>query len=328
MQRRQFITLLGGATTTWPVAAWGQQPAIPVIGMLSSESPDLQTDRMRAFRQGLSDAGYVEGRNVAIDYRWAHGNNDQLPSLAADLVARRVTVIATPGSTLGALAAKAATTTIPIVFVTGADPIVAGLVPSLNRPGGHVTGVTTLNVEVAPKRLELLHELVPTATIIALLVNPTNPALAQPTTRDVQAAAYGLGLPLHVLHAASEEDLETAFASFVKLRAGALVIGTDQFFNSRVEQLAALTVRHAVPAIYAIREFVVAGGLMSYGSHLQDAYYLGGRYTGRILKGEKAADLPVQQATRVELIINIKTAKALGITFPISLLGRADEVIE
>jgi putative ABC transport system substrate-binding protein len=283
---------------------------------------------MQALRQGLSETGYVEGRNVAIEHRWAEGHNDRLPPLAADLIRRQVSVIVTPGSTLGALAAKAVTTNIPIVFSTGVDPVAAGLVRSLRQPGGNITGVTTLNLEVAPKRLELLHELLPSATIMALLVNPTNPPLAEPTTRDLQAAARTLGLQLHVLHASSEREFEVALASVIQLRASALVIGTDQFYNSRSDQLGALTLRHALPATYGTREFVAAGGLMSYGSALSDAVRLVGTYTGRILKGEKPADLPVVQPTKVELIINLKTATALGVNFPVSLLGRADEVIE
>jgi len=328
MRRREFITLLGGAAAAWPLAARGQQPAVPVVGVLSAEWPDSFADRLRAFRQGLSETGYVEGRNVAIEYRWAEGRNDRLPSLAAELVRRQVTVIAALGSTPAALVAKAASTTIPIVFYLGADPVEVGLVASLSRPGGNLTGVVTLNVEVGAKRLELLHEMVPTATIVALLVNPRNPTLAEALTRDSQAAARTPGLNLHVLHASSEREFDTAFASLVQLRAGALVIGADALFNSLSEQIAALTVRHAVPAIYQFREFTAAGGLMSYGSTVADTYRPLGVYTGRILKGEKPADLPVQQATRVELIINMKTAKALGLTVPLPLLGRADEVIE
>jgi len=327
MKRREFITLIGGAAA-WPLAAGAQQPAMPVIGVLSAEWPDLFTERLRAFRDGLSETGYVEGRNFAIEYRWAEGQNDRLPALAADLVRRQVTIIVAAGTTPGALAAKAATTTIPIVFYIGADPIEVGLVTSLSRPGGNVTGVVTLNVEVAAKRLELLHELVPTATIVALLVNPTNTALAQTITRDLEAAARTLGLDLHVLHASSEREFDAAFATLPRLRAGALVIGADALFNSRSEQLATLTVRHAVPAIYQFREFVSAGGLLSYGSTVADTYRPLGIYAGRILKGERPAELPVQQATRVELIINMKTAKALGLTVPLPLLGRADEVIE
>jgi putative ABC transport system substrate-binding protein len=327
-KRREFITLLGGAAVAWPVAARAQQPAMPVIGLLASESPDPYANRVRAFRQGLDETGYVEGRNVTIEYRWAEGRNDRLPALAADLVRRQVSVIAAPGSTPGALAAKAATTKIPIVFVTGADPIAAGLVQSLSRPGGNVTGVATLNVEVGPKRLQLLHEVVPAASTMALLVNPTNPTLADALVRDAQAAARPLGLQLHVLHARTAPDFDKAFASVAELRAGALVIGADIYFNSQIEQLAALTLRHAVPAIYQLRAFATAGGLMSYGGSLTDAYRLAGIYTGRILKGENPADLPVQQGTKVELFINLKTAKALGLTVPLPLLARADEVVE
>jgi putative tryptophan/tyrosine transport system substrate-binding protein len=326
--RREFIRILGGGAAVWPVVGRAQQPAVPVIGILSAEWPDLFTDRLRAFRDGLSETGHVEGRNLAIEYRWAEGRNDRLPELAADLVRRHVTMIVAAGTTPGALAAKAATPTIPIVFYVGADPIEVGLVTSLSRPGGNVTGVVTLNVEVAAKRLELLHEMVPTATIVALLVNPTNTALAETIKRDLEAASHTLGLELHVLHASSEREIDTAFETLVRLRAGALVIGADALFNSRSNQLAALTLRHAVPAIYQFREFVSAGGLLSYGSTVADTYRPLGVYTGRILNGERPKDLPVQQATRVELIINMKTAKALGVTVPLPLLGRADEVIE
>jgi len=322
MNRREFIMLLGGAVA-WPLAARAQQ-AMPAIGFLGSESFE---DRLRAFRQGLRDTGYVEGNNVAIEYRWAEGQNDRLPTLAANLVRIRVTVIATPDTT-AALAAKAATTTIPIIFFTAANPVEIGLVANLARPGGNLTGVTTLGLEVGPKRLELLHELVPAATTMALLVNPTSLALSERTTRDLQTAGRALGLKIHVLHASTEREIDSAFATFAQLQAGGLVIGPDAFFTSRAEELAALALRHRVPAIYQFREFVEAGGLMSYGTDLTDGNRLTGVYTGRILKGEKPADLPVQQSSKAELIINLKTARALGLTVPLPLIGRADEVIE
>ena len=325
MNRREFISLLGAAAA-WPLAARAQS-ALPVIGFLSVASPDRWAGRMRAFHRGLSETGFVEGRNVAIEYRWAEGQNDRSPALVADLMRRQIAVIVAPGPS-AALAAKAATATIPIVFVTAVDPVALGLVASLNRPAGNRTGVTSLNVEVGPKQLELLHELVPTATIIALLVNPTSPNLAESTTKGVQAAARTLGLQIHVLRASSEREFEPAFATLVQQRAGALVIGTDAFFNSRSRQLAALAARHAMPSISQFRGFAVAGGLMSYGATNTDEYHLVGVYTGRILKGEKPADLPVQQATKPDLIINLKTANALGIEVPMVLLARADEVIE
>jgi putative ABC transport system substrate-binding protein len=327
MQRREFITLLGGAAVTWPLAARAQQPAMPVIGLLGSASLDLWASRMRAFHQGLSETGYVDGQNVTIEYRWAEGRNDRLAALAADLVRRRVTVIVAPGSTPAALAAKAATSTIPIVVWIGGDPIELGLVASLNRPEGNLTGVTTLNQELVAKRVELLHEGVPGNSSMALLINPTSPTLTKTAIEDAQAAARSLGLELHVLNASTERDFDVVFANLIQLRAGGLVIGSDAFFSSRLEQLSALAIRHSVPTVYQYREFA-AGGLMSYGGSLTNAFRGVGVYTGRILKGEKPADLPVQQVTKVELIINLKTAKALGLNIPLPLIGRADEVIE
>ena len=297
-----------------------------LVGFLSSVSPGPYARMVDAFRQGLNDTGYVEGRNVAIEYRWGAGQYDQLPALAADLVRRGVAVIAATGGESSVLAAKAATATIPIAFIS-TDPVKLGLVASLNRPGGTLTGVNTLNTELVAKRLELLHELVPTATIIAALINPASPT-AEALTSDLHSAARTLGLQLQVLHASTEREIDTAFRTLTQLRAGGLVIGSDGFFNSRSEQLGALTVGHAMPAIYQYRAFAAAGGLMSYGGSITDWYRLAGVYTGRILKGEKPADLPVQQSTKVELIINLKTAQALNITFPFPLLGRADEVIE
>ena len=328
MNRREFITLLGGTAAAWSLAAWAQQPAMPVIGFLSIGLRESSDFLMPPIRQGLRVAGYVEGQNVKIEYRWADGQNDRLPALAADLVSRQVAMIVALGST-AALAAKAATATIPIVFGTAADPVEVGLVASLNRPDGNLTGVTNLNAEVGPKRLELLHEMLPTATVFALLIDPhTGPGLNDAISRNLQAAASTLGLKLHVLHASTERDLDGVFAALVEIRADALVIAPATFFSTRSEQLAALTVRHAVPAIYQFRPFAAAGGLLSYGGSQSEYRRLIGAYAGKILKGEKPGDLPVQQATKVELIINLRTAKTLGITIPLSLLGRADEVIE
>src|SRR5262245_14004765 len=326
--RRQFITLLGGAAAALPFAARAQQPGVPVIGYLGSESPDMFAGRLRAFRQGLSEIGYVEGKNVAIEYRWAENQYDRFPVLLSDLIRREVTVIAAVTGTPPALAAKAATTTIPIVFVTAGDPVALGLVASLNRPSGNLTGVATLTVELAPKQLEVLRELVPTATIIALLVKPTKPSTAETLSRDLEAAAGTLGLQLLVLHASTEHDFDVVFASLPRLRAGALIIGSDPYFNSRNQQLVALASHHAMPTMYPFREYAIAGGLISYGNSFSDAHRQVGVYTGRILKGEKPADLPIQQSVKAELVINLKTANALGLTLPMSLLARADEVIE
>jgi putative ABC transport system substrate-binding protein len=327
MRRRDFIKIIAGSVTAWPLSARAQRPAIPVIGLLCSESLDLWASRMRAFHQGLSETGYVDGRNVAIEYRWAEGHNDRLPALAADLVRRRVSVIASPGSTPATLAAKAATSTIPIVFWIGGDPIELGLVASLNRPEGNLTGLTTLNQGLVAKRVELLHEVVP-GTSFAVMINPTSPTLTKNSIEDAQAAARSLGLELHVLGASTERDFDVVFANLIQLRAGGLVIGTDAFFSSRLELLAALSVRHAVPTVYHFREFAAAGGLLAYGGSLADPFHGTGVYTGRILNGEKPANLPVQQVTTVELYINLKTAKALGLNIPLPLIGRANEVIE
>jgi putative ABC transport system substrate-binding protein len=326
ISRREFITHFGGAAA-WPLAARSQQAAMPVIGFLNGGSPEGYAPFVAAFRQGLKEAGYVEGQNVTIEYRWAKGQYDRLPSLAAELVQHQVTLIAAT-STPAALAAKAATSTVPIVFTTGGDPIKLGLVASLRRPGGNVTGGLHLSVEVGPKRLELARELFPGATTVALLLNPANP-LAATVSKDLQAVADTLGLRLHVIHASTETDFEAAFAAAAQLRAAALVISTpDSLFNSHAAQLGALAFRHSVPAIFQFREFAAAGGLMSYGGDATNAYRLAGLYAGRILKGEKPSDLPVQQTTKVELILNLKTARALGITVPLPLSGRADEVIE
>jgi len=326
-RRRDVITLLGGAAAAWPLAARAQQPTMPVVGWLGSETREAEDLRIVPFRQSLKEAGYSEGQNLTIEYRVAEGQYDRLPALAAELVRRQVNVIALTGLP-AALAAKAATVTIPIVFQIADDPVQLGLVASLGRPGGNVTGVTSLHVEVVPKQLELLHELVPSATTMALIVNPANATRAESTTTEAQGAARRLGLELHVLQASGEREFDAAFASLVQLRAGALVIASDSFFFSISRQLGALTLRHAIPAIAPYREFAAAGGLMSYGTSNVNQFRQVGIYTSRILKGEKPADLPVQQATKVELYVNLKTAKTLGITVPLPLSGRADELIE
>ena len=328
MKRRDFITLIGGAAVAWPLAARAQQLGVPVVGILAVASPEANAIRLRAFREGLSTAGYVEGQNINIDYRWAEAYTGRLPELAARFVEEQVAVLVTAGGTSAALAAKAATASIPIVFGIAADPVDLGLVASLNRPGGNVTGVTSLNIEVAPKRLELLHELLPSVTTMGLLVNPAVPALAAPVSRISQAAAHSLGLHLHVVHASSDRDFDAVFEKLIQIHAGALVIGPDNLFTAHSEQLAILTVRHALPAVYEFRKFAAAGGLMSYGSSETEYYRLVGTYAGRVLKGDKPANLPVQQSTKVELVLNLKTAKALGVTVPLPVSGRADEVIE
>ena len=325
--RREFIMLVGGAVA-WPVVAWAQQTKMPVIGFLSTAIPGPQLIKeLAAFHQGLNGAGYVEGRNLTIEYRWASGRNDQLQVLAAELARLQVAVIVTTGGDGAAFAAKSATATIPIVFVTSTDPVKTGLVTSLNRPSGNITGVSRLSIELLPKRLELLLEVVPNAAEIAILVNPAN-LNAEPFTKVAEAAVRSLGRQVRVLRASTESEIDAVFATLVQLRLGALLIVNDPFFSSQREKLGALTLRNAVPAIYEPREFVAAGGLMSYGASIAEAYRLIGIYTGRVLRGERPADLPVQQQTKVEFVINLKTARSLGATIPLPLLARADEVIE
>jgi putative tryptophan/tyrosine transport system substrate-binding protein len=326
MKRREFIAGLGGVMA-WSLTARAQQPVLPLIGYLGPESPRPFASRLAAFRDGLAEIGYVEGRNVAIEFRWAEGQYERLPALAAELVKREVAVIVAPGGAPVALAAKSATATIPIVFEMGGDPIALGVVGSLNRPEGNLTGVSSLNVEVGPKRLELLHEVVPTAVTVAVVVNPTSPT-ATSQLKNLQTAADALGLQLHVLHASTEQHFDAVFTTLPQLRAAGLVFTSDPFFANRSQQLAALAVHHAVPAVHQSRDFAIAGGLMSYGGSFVQSHRQAGVYTGRILKSERPSDLPVQQITKLELFINLKAAKNFGITFPLSLLARADEVIE
>ena len=327
MNKREFITLLGGAAA-WPVAARAQQPAMPVVGLLDQRSPDELADRLRGFRQGLKDSDFVEGQNVAIDYRWAQNKEDRLPELAADLVRRRVAVIAATGGIGPTLAAKAATTTIPVVFIVSDDPVRLGLVASLARPGGNLTGINFFNVELTAKRLELLRELVPATTRVAVLINPANTEYTETTVREVGAAARTIGLQIQVLKASTIGEINAAFATFVRERPDALFVGQDPFFNSRRTQLVHLATRYAVPASYTARDFAEAGGLMSYGANIADAWRQAGSYAGHILKGAKSADLPVVQSSKFELVINHQTATMLGLPVPDKLLATADEVIE
>jgi ABC-type uncharacterized transport system substrate-binding protein len=328
MRRRDFIVAFAGVAAAWPLAARAQQPALPTIGFLSGASPDTYQLFVTAFKEGLKRTDYVEGRNVAIEYRWAEDQFDRLPKLAADLVNDRPTMIMASGNA-AAVAAKKATATIPIVFTSGSDPIQIGLVESFNRPEGNITGVYTFSYEMPTKSLELLHELVPAAAGIGLLINPTSPNLSEPVVvKEVEAAARPLGKQIHVLEASTDAEIDAAFSTLGQLRAGALVIVASQFFNDRREQIAALALRHGLPSVYSRREYVVAGGLMSYGTNLSDIYRQAGVYAGRILKGAQPADLPIVQSTKLELVINLKTAKALGLNLPPSFYWRADAVIE
>jgi putative ABC transport system substrate-binding protein len=326
MRRREFIALLGGTVAAWPCTTHAQH-AMPVIGFLSSVSPGPWTDLVAAFRKGLNEIGFVEGQNVAIEYRWAEGQYDSLPAMADDLVRRRVSVIIATGGGPAALAAKAATATIPVVFSGASDPVKLGLVGSINRPGGNVTGIHLFVIGLEPKRLEMLREMVPSAGLIAVLLNPRNPE-ASTQLRAIEDAACAVGQPIRLLNASTEAEIDTAFADLVRERAGAVLVGADPFFNSRRGQLVGLAAHHHVPASYELREFAAAGGLMSYGNNLREAYRQVGLYAGRILKGEKPAELPIVQPTEFELVINLKTAKALNLTIPPTLLARADEVIE
>jgi putative tryptophan/tyrosine transport system substrate-binding protein len=327
MRRRDFVTLLGSAAATRPLATRAQQPAMPVIGFLSANIQSVLDKLVAAFRKGLAESGYVEGRNVAVEYRWAEGKYDRLPALARELVRFPVAVIAVPDTTPGALAAKAATTSIPIVFGTGGDPVKLGLVSSLNRPGGNLTGVTRLSAELTAKRLELLHELVPAAAVLGVVINPENPS-AQPQTRQAQDGANRLGVRLIIETASSESDLDRAFTTFAQRQVAALLVGNDVFFTSQREKLATLAAHHAIPAMYSYPEYVIAGGLISYSASNLDSVREVGAYTARILKGERPADLPVLQSAKFQLVIDLKTAKALGMEIPAKLLALADEVIE
>jgi putative ABC transport system substrate-binding protein len=328
MRRRHFMTLLGGAAAAWPLGARAQPPAIPVIGLLDQRSPDELAARLRGFRQGLRDSGFVEGQNVAIEYRWAENKTERLPELAADLLRRQVAVIAATSGTSPALAAKAAATTIPIVFIVSNDPVRLGLVASIARPDGNLTGINFFTGELAAKRLELLHELVPTATRVAVLIDPANPDYAETTVRDVEAAASAIRMQIQVVKASTIGEINAAFATFVRERPDALFVGHDPYFNNRRTQLVHLATRHAVPASYSARDFAEAGGLMSYGTNIADAWRQAGSYAGGILKGAKPADLPVVQSSKFELVINAQTATMLDLTVPPSLLAIADEVIE
>ena len=328
MRRREFITLIVATAAVWPLGGRAQQSSKSTIGFLGSESPDAWAGRLQELQRGLSESGFVEGQNLSVEYRWAQGRNERLPSMAADLVREQVKVIIAPGSTPAALAAQAATKTIPIVFEIASDPVELGLVSSLSKPGGNVTGVTTLNLEIGPKRLELLHNVIPSAKVIGLLINPTNPRLAEQNVKSIQSAGRTFGLEMHALQASTEDEFGSAFEELKTIRAGGLMIAADPFFSSHVVQLAALSIRHAVPSVYQFREFAAAGGLISYGTSFTKSFRTVGNYAGRILKGEKPADLPVQQPTQFELIINLKTAKALGFDLPPKLLALADEVIE